>query len=96
MPLFSSKFSPKKIPPRKLSTFYEINSKRKAFDDEQLIHLQLSDNSLVFQNGQWVDESNDDRQLSLKCQKLQEKFDELQEENNLLQLKLAITLDMVG
>lgn len=60
MPLFSNKFSPKKTPTRKVSTFLinkDLSPKRiekELGPDIGSIRIRLGDQEAVFENGLWI------------------------------------------
>ncbi|XP_059611641.1 protein chibby homolog 1 [Phlebotomus argentipes] len=98
MPIFSKKFSYKSAPPRNKrvleSDCPRIHEKLEEFRN---IHLQLSDDGgYTFANGCWSSTSkNAKASASNNNQQLKEKITKLSEENNLLQLKVDILVDLL-
>ncbi|XP_018577423.1 protein chibby homolog 1 isoform X2 [Anoplophora glabripennis] len=94
MPFFTSKFSPKKAPRRKgadisSGTIEELTS------DQRTLHIKISDQKYIFENGDWIPESGRNSVMHKSGQRLKKKMEVLQEENNLLNLKLEILLNML-
>ncbi|KAI4489068.1 PREDICTED: protein chibby homolog 1 [Polistes canadensis] len=101
MPLFSNKFSPKKTPTRKASTFL-INKdlspnriEKELGPDVGPIRLRLGDQEAVFENGVWIPESGKVSGTFKENERLKKEIKRLEEENNLLKLKFEIMLDML-
>ncbi|XP_077287980.1 beta catenin antagonist chibby [Arctopsyche grandis] len=99
MPLFSNKFSPKRIPARKFDSNIVNRELGPEFATRELgleipsIKLNLSKQEIAFDDGNWVAEaSNSSGKDSAKIRKL---VKTLEEENNLLKLKFEILLDML-
>ncbi|XP_018577422.1 protein chibby homolog 1 isoform X1 [Anoplophora glabripennis] len=95
MPFFTSKFSPKKAPRRKgadisSGTIEELTS------DQRTLHIKISDQKYIFENGDWIPESGRNSVMHKSGQRLKKKMEVLQEENNLLNLKLEILLNMLS
>ncbi|KAM8979078.1 protein chibby homolog 1 isoform X2 [Sarcophilus harrisii] len=103
MPLFRNKFSPKKTPPRKsasLSNLHFLDRSTREVElglDYGVPTLNLAGQSLKFENGQWIAESGAcggaDRR---EAQRLRKRNKQLEEENNLLRVKVEILLDMLA
>ncbi|GFG31258.1 hypothetical protein Cfor_03263 [Coptotermes formosanus] len=101
MPLFSSKFFPKKPSSRKveLSVINKELSPEKASQEVGLevgpIKLKLGDQESVFDNGEWVPETGPVSGTHKENLKLRQYVQHLQDENSLLKLKFEVLLDMV-
>uniref|UniRef100_A0A7N4PY48 Chibby family member 1, beta catenin antagonist n=2 Tax=Sarcophilus harrisii TaxID=9305 RepID=A0A7N4PY48_SARHA len=103
MPLFGNKFSPKKTPPRKSASLSNLHSLDRSTREVELgldygaPTLNLAGQSLKFENGQWIAESGTcggvDRR---EAQRLRKRNKQLEEENNLLRVKVEILLDMLA
>uniref|UniRef100_A0A8C5QT09 Chibby 1, beta catenin antagonist n=1 Tax=Leptobrachium leishanense TaxID=445787 RepID=A0A8C5QT09_9ANUR len=99
MPLFGNTFSPKKTPPRKsasLSNLHSLDRTTKEVElglDYGLPSINIAGQSLKFENGQWITESGGTGSLK-EIQRLRKRNLQLEEENNLLRLKVDILLDM--
>ncbi|XP_033963572.1 protein chibby homolog 1 [Pseudochaenichthys georgianus] len=103
MPLFGSTFSPKKIPPRKIcfsfSTLHPFKLDRSTREVELGLEygppvMNLGGQSWKFEDGQWISESGGNAS-GREVQRLKKKNVQLEEENNLLKLKIEILLDML-
>ncbi|XP_028413123.1 protein chibby homolog 1-like [Dendronephthya gigantea] len=99
MPLFKRKG---KVPPRNIEAGAST-IKTKDLDDTDresgIIKLNLGDNKLVFEDGVWTSESTGvggGRSSGAEVRKLKEQNLQLKEENNLLQYKIEILLDMLA
>ncbi|NXU48612.1 CBY1 protein, partial [Turnix velox] len=101
MPLFGSNFSPKKTPPRKCASLSNLHLLDRSTRESELgleygiLTLNLSGHCLKFENGQWVAESGSFTGDRREMQRLRKKTQQLEEEKNLLQLKVEILLDML-
>ncbi|XP_030764443.1 protein chibby homolog 1-like [Sitophilus oryzae] len=95
MPLFGNKFSPKKTPLRKSSVSLKSNHLDELVDDEKRIKLNLSDQKLIFVNGEWRPSSGKNSSIYKLNEKLKKRNEELEEENNLLKLKFEVLLNMM-
>ena len=99
MPLFKRKG---KVPPRNIQAGAStINVKDLDDTDKEsgAIKLNLGDNKLVFEDGVWTSESTGvggGRSSGAEVRKLKEQNLQLKEENNLLQYKIEILLDMLA
>ncbi|XP_074083043.1 protein chibby homolog 1 [Macrotis lagotis] len=103
MPLFGNTFSPKKTPPRKSASLSNLHSLDRSTREVELgldygtPTMNLAGQSLKFENGQWIAESGacgvGDRR---ETQRLRKRNQQLEEENNLLRLKVDILLDMLS
>ncbi|XP_009900786.2 protein chibby homolog 1 [Dryobates pubescens] len=102
MPLFGNTFSPKKTPPRKcasLSSLYFTDRSNREIElglEYGTPTVNLPGHSLKFENGQWVAESGTFTGDHREMQHLRKRNQQLQEENNLLRLKVDILLDMLS
>ncbi|XP_005527674.1 protein chibby homolog 1 [Parus major] len=103
MPLFGNSFSPKRTPPRKWASLSNLHLLDRSTREVELgleygtPTMNLAGQSLKFENGHWVSESGtfvggDRREL----QRLRKRNQQLEEENNLLRLKVDILLDMLS
>ncbi|XP_027730051.1 protein chibby homolog 1 isoform X1 [Vombatus ursinus] len=103
MPLFGNTFSPKKTPPRKSASLSNLHSLDRSTREVELgldygtPTMNLAGQSLKFENGQWIADSGacggGDRR---EAQRLRKRNQQLEEENNLLRLKVDILLDMLS
>jgi len=102
MPLFSSRFSHKKSPSRKLkplsSLHRELNQTFDYNSSDERIKLDLDKQSISFdtKTGQWIDNRialNED--LNEKMKELETSNELLLQENRLLKIKVEILLQMV-
>ncbi|XP_060705345.1 protein chibby homolog 1 [Hemiscyllium ocellatum] len=102
MPLFGNVFSPKKTPPRKsasLSSLHTLDRVSREVElglDHGAPVMNIGGQSLKFDNGQWVSESVGDSGVQKEVQRLRKRNQQLEEENNLLRLKIDILLDMLS
>ncbi|NXN92460.1 CBY1 protein, partial [Rhinopomastus cyanomelas] len=102
MPLFGSTFSPKKTPPRKCASLSSLHSMDRSTRETELglqygnPTMTLAGQSLKFENGLWVAESGNYMGDFREMQRLCKRNQQLEEENNLLRLKVDILLDMVS
>uniref|UniRef100_A0A2I3GXK2 Chibby 1, beta catenin antagonist n=1 Tax=Nomascus leucogenys TaxID=61853 RepID=A0A2I3GXK2_NOMLE len=89
MPFFGNTFSPKKTPPRKSASLSNLHSLDRSTREVELgleygsPTMNLAGQSLKFENGQWI--AGELYFLPF-----------LEEENNLLRLKVDILLDMLS
>ncbi|XP_068111096.1 protein chibby homolog 1 [Hyperolius riggenbachi] len=101
MPLFGNTFSPKKTPPRKsasLSNLHALDRTTKEVElglDYGAPSITIAGQSLKFENGHWVTESGGSGSQK-ELQRLRKRNLQLEEENNLLRLKVDILLDMLS
>ncbi|KAF5282480.1 hypothetical protein FQR65_LT14289 [Abscondita terminalis] len=93
MPFFSNKFSPKKSKVRKSTLSLNNDELPELVNENRTLKLQLGDSCAYFQHGTWKITSTE--QTYKGNQKLKNKLQELEEENNLLKLKLEILLNML-
>ncbi|KAK3930380.1 Protein chibby-like protein 1 [Frankliniella fusca] len=100
MPLFSNKFSPKKIPGRKtdpnLSRVVDLSDSQEFGTDIGPIKLRLGDQEAVFDNGQWIPETGPASGRHKENEKLRQAIKRLEDENSMLKLRAEILLDMVS
>ncbi|XP_008312955.1 protein chibby homolog 1 isoform X3 [Cynoglossus semilaevis] len=100
MPLFGNTFSPKKTPPRKSASLSSLHTLDRSTREIELgleygpPALNIGGQSLKFEDGQWLSEtggSTSNREL----QRLKKRNLQLEEENNLLKLKIETLMDML-
>ncbi|CAK6961713.1 protein chibby homolog 1 [Scomber scombrus] len=100
MPLFGNTFSPKKIPPRKCASLSSLHSLDRSTREVELgieygpPVMNIGGQSWKFEDGQWLTESGGNGS-SRELQRLKKRNGQLEEENNLLKLKIEILLDML-
>ncbi|KPP61307.1 protein chibby1-like, partial [Scleropages formosus] len=99
MPLFGNTFSPKKTPPRRSASLSNLHTLDRSTREIELgleygaPVMNIGGQSLKFEDGQWISDSGGS--VSAKeVQKLKKRNLQLEEENNLLRLKIDILLDM--
>ncbi|KAF7267075.1 beta catenin antagonist chibby [Rhynchophorus ferrugineus] len=94
MPLFGSKFSPKKTPLRRSG-----NTSTDKLDDligaDKTIQLTLGEQKLLFENGEWITHSGKNSSVYKINKKLKKRNEDLEDEINLLKLKYEILLNMM-
>nr|KAF6451883.1 chibby family member 1, beta catenin antagonist [Molossus molossus] len=102
MPLFGNTFSPKKTPPRKSASLSNLHNLDRSTREVELgldygtPSMNLAGQSLKFENGHWVTETGISGSVDQReAQRLRKRNQQLEEENNLLQVKVDILLDMV-
>ncbi|XP_005207363.1 protein chibby homolog 1 isoform X1 [Bos indicus x Bos taurus] len=103
MPLFGSTFSPKKTPPRKSASLSNLHNLDRSTREVELgldygtPTMNLAGQSLKFENGQWIAETGISGGVDRReAQRLRRRNQQLEEENNLLRLKVDILLDMLS
>ncbi|XP_077024963.1 protein chibby homolog 1 isoform X1 [Tamandua tetradactyla] len=103
MPLFGNTFSPKKTPPRKSASLSNLHSLDRSTREVELgldygtPTMNLAGQSLKFENGQWIAETGISAGVDRReAQRLRRRNQQLEEENNLLRLKVDILLDMLS
>lgn len=102
MPLFGSTFSPKKTPSKSasLSNLHNLDRSTREVElglDYGTPTMNLAGQSLKFENGQWIAESGISGGVDRReAQRLRRRNQQLEEENNLLRLKVDILLDMLS
>ncbi|XP_043923922.1 protein chibby homolog 1 isoform X1 [Protopterus annectens] len=101
MPLFGNTFSPKKTPPRKSASLSNLHTLDRSTREVELgleygsPMMTVGGQSLKFENGQWIVESGGTG-TQKEVQRLRKRNQQLEEENNLLRLKIDILLDMLS
>ncbi|XP_009215556.1 protein chibby homolog 1 isoform X1 [Papio anubis] len=103
MPFFGNTFSPKKTPPRKSASLSNLHSLDRSAREVELgleygsPTMNLAGQSLKFENGQWIAETGVSGGVDRReVQRLRRRNQQLEEENNLLRLKVDILLDMLS
>ncbi|XP_038267931.1 protein chibby homolog 1 isoform X1 [Dermochelys coriacea] len=102
MPLFGNTFSPKKTPPRKSASLSNLHLLDRSTREIELgleygtPNMNLTGQNLKFENGQWIAESGSSSGDRRETQRLRKRNQQLEEENNLLRLKVDILLDMLS
>lgn len=103
MPLFGNIFSPKKTPPRKSASLSNLQTLDRSIRDMELglnygtPTMNLAGQSLKFEKGQWIAEAGIGGGMEQReTQRLRRRNQQLEEENNLLRLKVDILLDMLS
>ncbi|XP_060101442.1 protein chibby homolog 1 [Heteronotia binoei] len=102
MPLFGNTFSPKKTPPRKSASLSSLHSLDRSTREIELgldygtPTMTLAGQSLKFENGQWIADSFGGSGDHRETQRLLKRNQQLEEENNLLRLKVDLLLDMLS
>ncbi|XP_078539720.1 protein chibby homolog 1 [Lissotriton helveticus] len=98
MPLFGNNFSPKKTPPRKSASLSNLHALDRSVREIELgldygpPNMNIAGQILKFENGQWIAESGG---TGNEVQRLHKRNQQLEEENNLLRLKVEVLLDML-
>ncbi|XP_059388098.1 protein chibby homolog 1 isoform X2 [Carassius carassius] len=99
MPLFGNIFSPKKTPPRKSASLSNLHTLDRSTREIELgleygsPMMNIGGQSLKFEDGQWISESGGNVS-GREVQRLKKRNLQLEEENNLLRLKIEVLLDM--
>lgn len=104
MPLLGNKFSTKKTPPRRSTSLNNLNRLESSIRDEEYglnfgaPNFKLAGQELRFdtENGVWVSDSSGGGVSQREFVKLRKQNQSLNEENNLLKLKMEILLDMLA
>ncbi|XP_071400151.1 protein chibby homolog 1 isoform X4 [Centroberyx affinis] len=101
MPLFvGNTFSPKKTPPRKSASLSNLHTLDRSTREVELgleygaPVMNIGGQSLKFEEGQWIADSGGSVS-GKEVQRLKKRNMQLEEENNLLKLKIEILLDML-
>ncbi|KAK1341615.1 hypothetical protein QTO34_018030 [Cnephaeus nilssonii] len=101
MPLFGNTFSPKKTPPRKSASLSNLHNLDRSTREVELgldygtPTMNLAGQNLKFENGHWVAETGISGGVDQReAQRLRRRNQQLEEENNLLQVKVEVLLDM--
>ncbi|XP_063077334.1 protein chibby homolog 1 [Engraulis encrasicolus] len=101
MPLFGNTFSPKKTPPRKSASMSNLHTLDRSTREVELgleygsPMMTIGGQSLKFEDGQWISESGG-TVSGKEMQRLKKRNQQLEEENNLLRLKVDLLLDMLS
>ncbi|KAK5640807.1 hypothetical protein RI129_009354 [Pyrocoelia pectoralis] len=97
MPFFNNKFSPKKSKLRKsVLSLNNENLLEDLIEENRTVKLQLDEHEVYFCNGHWeLGPETTGENMSKSNQKLHNKLQEIEEENNLLKLKIQILLNML-
>ncbi|XP_012670026.1 protein chibby homolog 1 isoform X1 [Clupea harengus] len=101
MPLFGNTFSPKKTPPRKSASLSNLHTLDRSTREIELgleygaPVMNIGGQSLKFEEGQWITESGGNVS-GKELQRLKKRNQQLEEENNLLKLKVDLLLDMLS
>ncbi|XP_056153438.1 protein chibby homolog 1 isoform X2 [Lampris incognitus] len=101
MPLFGNTFSPKKTPPRKSASLSNLHTLDRSTREIELglEHgapvMNIGGQSLKFEDGHWLSE-NGGNVSSKEVQRWKKRNLQLEEENNLLKLKIDLLLDMLS
>ncbi|KAJ8939146.1 hypothetical protein NQ318_010901 [Aromia moschata] len=95
MPFFGNKFSPKKAPSRKKNSGFGKETVGDLVTDQRNVHLQLNEQQFIFENGEWIPETGGTSAAYKSNKKLKKKLQDLEEENNLLQLKYEMVINML-
>lgn len=101
LPLFGNKFSPKKTPPRRAHSLSNLHLDATQSQEEfgpnvGNVKVRLGGQEIAFENGLWVQDSGAGAASHKEVMKLRKANQQLQEENNLLKLKMDILLDMLA
>lgn len=100
MPLFGSTFSPKKTPPRKAASLSSLHTLDRSTREIELgleygpPAMNIGGQTWKFEDGQWLTESGGNVS-NKELQRLKKRNVQLEEENNLLKLKIEILMDML-
>lgn len=101
MPFFGNTFSPKKTPPRKSASLSNLHTLDRSTREIELgleygaPAMNIGGQSLKFEDGQWIAESGGNVS-GKEVQRLKKRNLQLEEENNLLKLKIDLLLDMLS
>ncbi|KAM4623324.1 protein chibby homolog 1 isoform 2-T2 [Polymixia lowei] len=101
MPLFGNTFSPKKTPPRKSASLSNLHTLDRSTREIELgleygaPVMNIGGQSLKFEEGLWIAESGGSVS-GKEVQRLKKRNLQLEEENNLLKLKIDLLLDMLS
>ncbi|KAG7506617.1 hypothetical protein JOB18_010958 [Solea senegalensis] len=100
MPIFGNTFSPKKIPPRKSASLSSLHTLDRSTREIELgleygpPAMNIGGLSWKFEEGQWVSESGGNTS-GRELRRLKKRNAQLEEENNLLKLKIELLMDML-
>nr|CAH7718279.1 unnamed protein product [Callosobruchus chinensis] len=95
MPFFGNKFSPKRTPIRKSSLDLAKNNVQDLISEGRVIYLNLGDQRLKFDDGEWIPETGQQGTNFKTKQKLKKQLQQIEEENNMLRLKYEMMLNML-
>lgn len=93
MPLFNKKFETKNIPPRSGRCGIEFPPISEDLDDFRSIGINLNSKNFTFVKGSWL-QSNKKEDID-DFGRLNDKMKNLEEENNMHQVKIDILLDLL-
>ncbi|XP_062234987.1 protein chibby homolog 1 isoform X1 [Platichthys flesus] len=100
MPLFGNTFSPKKTPPRRSASLSSLHTLDRSTREVELgleygpPVMNIGGQSMKFEDGQWITESGENTS-GREAQRLKKRNVQLEDENNLLKLKIEILMDML-
>nr|XP_057917263.1 protein chibby homolog 1 isoform X2 [Doryrhamphus excisus] len=100
LPLFGNTFSPKKIPPRKSASLSSLHKLDRSTRELELglecgpPMMNIGGHALKFEDGHWITESGGNVS-SREMERIRKRNTQLEEENNILKLKIEILLDML-
>ncbi|CAJ1080625.1 protein chibby homolog 1 isoform X2 [Xyrichtys novacula] len=100
MPLFGNTFSPKRTPARKSASLSSLHTLDHSTREVELgleygpPVMNIGGQSWKFEEGQWITESGGNTS-GRELQRLKKRNVQLEEENNLLKLKIEVLLDML-
>ncbi|KAF7649455.1 hypothetical protein LDENG_00141030 [Lucifuga dentata] len=100
MSLFRNTFAPKKTPPRRSASLSSLHTLDHSTREIELglecgtPVMNIGGQSWKFEDGQWLTESGGNTS-SREMQRLMKRNVQLEEENNLLKLKIEVLLDML-
>ncbi|XP_061822137.1 protein chibby homolog 1 [Nerophis lumbriciformis] len=97
---FGNLFSPKKIPPRKSASLSSLHTLDRSTREMELglqygpPVMNIGGQTLKFEDGQWITDSGGNASVK-EVERLKKRNIQLEEENNILKLKIEILLDML-
>lgn len=100
MPLFGNTFSPKKVPARKAASLSSLHSLDRSTREIELgtdygpPSMRIGGQMWKFEDGEWITEGGG-TVSNKEMQKLKKMNLQLEEENNLLKLKIELLMDML-
>lgn len=100
MPLFGNTFSPKKVPARKAASLSSLHTLDRSTREIELgtdygpPSMKIGGQVWKFEDGEWLTESGG-TVSNKEMQKLKKRNLQLEEENNLLKLKIEMLMDML-
>ncbi|XP_057682551.1 protein chibby homolog 1 isoform X2 [Corythoichthys intestinalis] len=98
--LFENPFNPKKIPPRKTASLSSLHTLDRSTRELELgiecgpPAMSIGGHNLKFEDGQWISVSGGNASHR-EIERLKKKNLQLEEENNMLKLKIEILIDML-